>query len=105
MMGIYITGKTPEGKPLIGGIWSLFHRDGFPLEMSRIQCESSGWLVDWIEACADASMDNNLPALVKHMESFMQPDDLTRVKARYGALLASGMSHEQILTLKKSQQS
>lgn len=88
---IYNTGFTPEGKPLIGGVWTLWHQDGFPLEMSHLICQGNGWAVDWAEAMADASTSNNLPALVKHIEAFLSSDTMTTLKSSfYRLVIAKG---------------
>ena len=78
-----MTGKTSENIPLIGGVWRLYHQEGFPLEMSHLIAKGNGWKVDWLEAMADASLDNNCPALMKQIESFLDDETIDNLKIGY----------------------
>lgn len=98
---IYITDISKDhGHLMIGGVWRLWHQDGFPVEMSWLHARDQGNYVDWVEAMADASTDDNLPALVKQMESFLTPEDMMNCKMRFMALLNSGQTYQSILDSK-----
>jgi len=57
---LYFTGKTPEGKLLLGGVFKMHDQEGFPIEASFEECQRRGWLVDWMEALADCWLNNPL---------------------------------------------
>ena len=99
---IYTTGLTPGGLNLVGGIWTLWDQHGFPLEMSHLICRDSGWHVDWIEAMADASLSNNLPALMKQVEAFLDTEMMLAMKTGFIRALNSGKNYEQIVADKRA---
>lgn len=99
---IYVTGRTPIGALFVGGAWTFWHQDGFPLEMTYLLARDQGNLVDWIEAMADASTTDNLPALMKQLESFLPVEDLVQIKIRWVALHRAGQTPAQILANKKA---
>ena len=98
---LYITGYTPDRAPLIGGVWKLWEQEGFPLEMSHMTCLDRGWRVDWLEAMADASTTNNLPALMGHIEAFLPAEVVAQLKAGFAHVIASGKTYEKILQEKR----
>lgn len=98
---IYTTGCTSSGVPLIAGVWTLWEQEGFPLEMSHLICQDSGWAVDWAEAMVDASVTNNCPALVKHIEAFLPSETILHLKVGFMHLVRSGRSYESILREKR----
>ena len=51
---LYMTGITPDGSPLIGGIYTLKDQSGFPLDMSYEEVRRMGACPDWAECLADA---------------------------------------------------
>ncbi len=89
---LYITGKTPCGKPLLGGVWRMFTQDGFPVEMSHILATQRGCLVDWCEAMLDAKESGTLPALVRQMECFLPQEAMAHIKERFVVCVACGLS-------------
>lgn len=99
---IYTTGCTPDGTFLIGGIWKLWEQEGFPLEMAYLVCRDKGWRVDWMEAMADASITNNCPALVKHIEAFLPSETMMHLKAGFMYMLNSGKTFEQVVAEKQA---
>lgn len=99
---IYLTGISSSGKPLLGGVWTLWEQEGFPLEMSHLICQESGWGVDWFEAMVDASVSNNCPALMKHIESFLPGETLLLLKINFMAAIQSGKSYQQLLSEKRA---
>ena len=98
---IYATGSTPDGTVLIGGVWTLWDQEGFPLEMSHLLCQQKGWAVDWLEAMADASRTHNLPSLMDHVQTFL-PDHVVE-RLREGFLLVlKTKAYEQIVEEKRT---
>jgi hypothetical protein len=93
MSTLFQTGINPEGKPLVGGLWRMAHEMGFPLEIAYLECQQHGWAPNWREAMEDASKDNNLPALMRQLETFLDEPTITRLKISYLALVGnSGLS-------------
>jgi hypothetical protein len=99
---LYITGKTTDGKILIGGVWTLWQQEGFPVEMSHLACQGRDISIDWLEAMADASTTDNCPALMDLIISFLPADTITHLKISFMRVLASGMTYQQILEKKRS---
>lgn len=83
---IYITGISDDGYLLYGGIWTHFHQNGFPIELSNLAVQGIG-KVDWMEAMMDASITNNCPNLMEHLEIFMDNNTLIELKLRFVALI------------------
>ncbi len=98
---IYTTGYTQQGVELVGGIWTLFDQEGFPIEMSYLKLKQDGKRVDWIEAMASASLSNNLPSLVAQMSLFMGESELNLIKVLYSTLLKLGKTPEIIMEMKR----
>jgi len=94
---IYITGFALDGSPLIGGVWKMWHQQGFPLEMSHLVCAGKGWRVDWLDAMADASISGNLPSLMKHVESFLANEVIEQLKTGFIRAIRGGKTYEQIV--------
>ena len=63
---IYITGTTPEGKLLIGGLWRKHRQEGFPLDISLMLCREQGLLPDVVELFAEAMIHFELPSVREH---------------------------------------
>lgn len=99
---LYFTGCTPDRVLLMGGIWKLWEQEGFPLEMSFLVCRDKGMAVDWLEAMADASRTNNLPALMAALETFLPAETIQTLKAGFMRVLQSGETYEQILEGKRA---
>lgn len=99
---IYMTGRTPEGTCLMGGVWKLWEQEGFPLEMSHVVCCAEGTAVDWLEAMADASCTDNCPALMLHLAAFLPAETITEIQIGFMRLVASGQSYQEILESKKA---
>lgn len=100
---IYITGISDSDRILVGGVWRLYHECGFPVESSHMICKENGLLVDWMDAMVDASTDNNLPALVRQMESFIPEKEMAQIKLSYCAsVINTGKDPCSVLALKKS---
>ena len=57
---LYITGLTPGGIPLIGGIFTLKDTFGFPLDMSYELVKENGHLIDYCELLCDAWLNDCL---------------------------------------------
>jgi alanyl-tRNA synthetase len=98
---LYITGLTSNGQSLMGGIWRHYHQNGFPLEITNLVAKENGWCVDWLEAMADASIDNNLPSLMSHLETFLDEETLVSIKISFMNLLNKGRTFSSILEDKK----
>lgn len=94
---IYTTGYTENGVPLIGGIWTLYHQEGFPIELSNLICNNNGWLVDWMEAMIDASRSHNCPALMKMLESLLPDETIKHLKIGFMYIISSGKTFDQII--------
>ena len=99
---IYATGCTSDGTMLIGGIWRLWHQEGFPLEMAHLVCRDKGWRVDWLEAMADASRSDNLPALMKQVEAFLPSEEILHLKFGFTHVMGLGKSYDQIVSEKRA---
>ena len=99
---IYTTGCTPDGTPLIGGVWTLRDQEGFPLEMSHLVCRDKGWAIDWMEAMADASRSNNCPALMKAVEAFLPEHAVTHLKMGFMHMVRSGKSFDEVVAEKRA---
>jgi len=98
---IYPTGLTREGIPLIGGVWTLWEQEGFPLEMSHLVCQGNGWAVDWLEAMADATVTNNCPALMKHVEAFLPSGVVDAMQLGFVLQIDAGNAPAKILSDKR----
>ena len=57
---LYITGVNREGTLMLGGVFQMQDRQGFPLEMSLMECQERGFAVDWLEALCDAWLNDPL---------------------------------------------
>ena len=99
---LYYTGISTDGKMLIGGIWSLYHQEGFPIEMSYLVCKDNMGLVDWMEVMADASITHNCPALMRLIEGFLPVDDIKNIKLGFMFMVHSGKTFEQIVQEKRN---
>jgi len=99
---IYTTGCTEDGTYLIGGVWTLRDQVGFPIEMSHVVCKQNGWLIDWMEAMADASRSNNCPALMRVVETFMPEDGIMRLKMGFVHMVRSGKSFDEVVAEKRA---
>jgi hypothetical protein len=51
---LYITGYTPDGRRLLGGVFRLKDQHGFPLDMSFEIAKENGFLIDYAELLSDA---------------------------------------------------
>lgn len=98
---IYTTGANCDGVPLIGGVWTLWEQEGFPLEMSYLICRDKGWAVDWLEAMADASVNNNCPALMKHVSGFLPDEAILAMKLGFMRVVKTGKTWEQVVAEKR----
>lgn len=54
MTALYVTGVSPDGRPLIGGIFRMKDEIGFPLDMSFEICQEHNWRIDYLELLCDA---------------------------------------------------
>lgn len=102
MTTIYPTGYTTDGKLLLGGVWTHYHQNGFPVEMSYMSAQARGARIDWLEAMADASTTDNLPALVEEMTTFMPKETVDEIGARFADMISKGHTYDSILESKKS---
>lgn len=98
---LYITGVTIDGQFMMGGVWRFYHQNGFPLEITTLTAKENGWCVDWLEAMADASIDNNLPSLTSHLETFLDEETLVWIKSGFINLLNKGITVNDILENKR----
>ncbi len=87
---------------MMGGVWRLYHQEGMPIEMTYLHLMSSGVKVDWVEAMADASIDNNLSSLLDQMLIFIPRDQIDEIGERFMALLNSGQTYQSILDRKRA---
>ncbi len=99
---LYISGSTPDGTPLVGGVWTLRDQEGFPLELSHLFCRDQGWAVDWAEAMADASRSNNLLALMKAVETFLPENEVTNLKLGFVRMARRGKSFDEVVAEKRA---
>lgn len=98
---LYKTGETPEGKNLVGGLWTFWAQEGFPIEMQLLLLEERGLVPDWAEAMADASRSNELPALMGVLEGILPEGLVLDLKGSFSKLLSSGISPDQLLSRKR----
>lgn len=98
---LYVTGVSGRNNLLYGGVWTLWHQNGFPIELAHLTLRNNGDAVDWMESMADASLTDNLPALMRHIEGFLKPDVIADLKPRFMALLSSGKTYADILADKR----
>ncbi len=98
---LFVTGMKPDRSPLFGGVWTLWHRDGFPLALSPLMLCNADAAADWAEAMCDASLSDNLPALMRALESFLSADEIAALKAGFTKLLATGKSFAEIIAEKR----
>lgn len=102
-MSFYISGLTEDKRPLLAGVWRMKHQEGFPVEMSHLLVRDRGYLIDWMEAMADASIDNNLPILWGEIEQFLTQDQQIDLQIRFMTLLKQhGGNYTEIVRLKKA---
>ena len=80
---IYPTGMTLDGELLFGGVWKSYHQDGIPMDVTHDYLRENGHRVDWVEAMVDASMDNNLPSIMKQIEFILSEDEIRMLKQGY----------------------
>lgn len=99
---LYITGYTTDGYPLLGGVWTLWHQDGFPLEMSHLICRESNIQIDWLEAMADASRTYNLHTIVKAIEDFLPTDMMTYLKWGFMQVFKDHKNYELVVEQKRA---
>lgn len=68
---LYITGKAPDNKFLLGGIFQMQDRHGFPLDCSFEEAKSRNYQVDWFEALCDCWLNDCLKfnSFVRQAES------------------------------------
>lgn len=95
---IYFTQLKP---PLIGGVWTLWHQDGFPLEMAWMTARGNGWGVDWMEAMIDASRTDNCPVLMDHISTFLDAETLTALKVRFVLMVRTGKTFDELYADKR----
>lgn len=98
---LYTTGLTHEGRTLVGGLWTMWTQEGFPLELSRIALKDRGCDPDWAEAMADASRTGSCPALMSQLEALLPEGDLLNLKAGFMRIVASGVSWDDFLKAKR----
>lgn len=73
---IYITGLTPEGTPLVGGIWRMYRQEGFPVDLSIMIIREKSCLPDIMELFAEATIHMELPQVQKQCPELF--DDETK---------------------------
>lgn len=73
---LYVTGQTPEGRFLLGGIFQMQDRVGFPLDASFEECQSRGFEIDWLEALCDCWLNDckKYDSFVRHAELLTEAD-------------------------------
>lgn len=98
---IYTTGTSRDGAVLIGGIWTLWAQEGFPLEMSYMIARTDGWAIDWLEAMADASTTNNLPIMMDKVEAFLPSSVILHIKIGFMHALNGGQTYAAIVRAKR----
>lgn len=55
---LYITGVTPDGRLLMGGVFRMQDEHGFPVDASHEECRMKGFAVDWLEALCDCWLND-----------------------------------------------
>lgn len=48
------TGITPEGKPVLAGVYRFYETHGLPLDIILMCFHDKGWVPDWIDFYQDA---------------------------------------------------
>lgn len=100
---IYATGMTEDGDVLLGGIWTLWHQDGFPIEMSHLTVrDMPGYKIDWAEAMFDASRTDNCPALMDHIQNFLDADFVLGLKMGFMQAAQCGKTWAQLVADKRA---
>lgn len=79
----------------------MHDQEGFPLELTQLLCSGTSLAIDWCEAMADASTSNNLPTLVKQMETMFPETEVARIKQSFVRLIDTGKTYEDILKEKR----
>lgn len=57
---IYITGISPTGALLLGGMFRMQDEVGFPIDASFEECKRHGFKIDWLEALCDCWINDCL---------------------------------------------
>lgn len=60
MNPLYVTGYSPEGKPLLGGIFKAKDQCGIPLDFRFDTAREKGMAIDYMELLCDAWLSNCL---------------------------------------------
>src|SRR6185295_17450160 len=55
---LYITGKTPDGRKLLGGVFRMQDELGFPIDCSLEEAKRHNMLIDWLEAFCDCWLNS-----------------------------------------------
>ena len=100
MSTAYVSGLTTEGTPILAGLWRMKDEMGFPVSCFLDETTARGFHVDWLEAMADASMTDNLPALMREIEMLLTHEKVDRLKAGF-VLAVKNNTYSEILEKKK----
>ncbi len=67
---LYMSGLTPDGTPLMAGIFRIHDEIGFPVDMTYEICKEKKQCPDWLEYLADAGSQKQwkFDAAVKEMQ-------------------------------------
>lgn len=87
---LYVTGVTPEGQPLVGGVYRMKDEFGFPIDLSVLVLREKGANVDWLELLADAGRQSDASKLldaVAELEAQAQID-VAHIKASFAAIIS-----------------
>jgi hypothetical protein len=75
---IYITGLTPDGIPLVGGIWRLYRQEGFPVDLSLLTIREKELVPDIMELFAEATIHYELPQAFKQCPEIFTDEAKTK---------------------------
>jgi hypothetical protein len=79
-----------NGVPKLQGVFTMRDQEGFPLDMAYEIAKERGWVVDWVEALADAARQCifKYDALIEEI-GMLEPDKLEGVKRIFACGLMS----------------
>lgn len=82
---LYITGETPCGRPLMGGLFTLKDTHGMSLDMAIELCNDVPALPDWCEYLADAGSQDGwkLDAATQDMRMLVGDDKTNAIMAKF----------------------
>jgi hypothetical protein len=62
---MHLTGATPDGRPVIAGVFPLVGTHSVPLEIVLDFFQRRGFVMDWLDYIAGARKDGHKPRTIK----------------------------------------